>query len=111
MRVTPKVRKLVYQRDEYQCVHCGAMTGLSLQHRAAVGMGGSTTAHTPANLVVMCLAANQRLESDAEFAQEGLDMGWKLKRWQDPEAEPVFYAPSGAFFVLNNRGTRIRRDQ
>lgn len=108
MTVPARTRKLVYQRDNHECVHCGATDGLTLQHRAGRGMGGSKLLDGPENLITMCATANYRLESDAEFSRLGITNGWKLRRHQNPETEPVLYAPAGAFFMLNPRGTRTR---
>lgn len=108
--VTQLDRRLVYARDNYRCAHCGRNDTLTIQHRAGRGMGGSKKADRLANLVTLCWQANVTLESDAEFARLGRDKGWKISRWDDPEEVPVFYAPEGAFFMLNHRGTRIRKD-
>lgn len=110
MAVTTKIRNLVYERDNFQCVHCGTMSGLSLQHRAGKGMGGSKLMDGPENLATMCLRSNQKLESDAEFAQHGRIMGWKLSRHQDPSRVPIYYAPDGAFFLLDSEGTRLAEE-
>ena len=106
MSVPASIRKLVFQRDGDECVHCGTTEGLTLQHRAGRGMGGSKTLDGPENLIVMCALSNQRLESSAAFADLGRTMGWKIRRSEDPESVPVRYA-SGDFYYLNNRGTRI----
>ena len=111
MAVRPSIVSLVYQRDMYQCVHCGTTNGLSLQHRINRQMGGSKLRDTVQNLIVMCWDANMRLESSAGFAERGMAAGWKLRSWQDPLVVPVFYAPEGAFFVLTERGTRVRVDE
>ena len=106
MSVPTSTRRLVFQRDGDECVHCGTTEGLTIQHRAGRGMGGSKTLDGPENLVVMCALSNQRLESSAAFADLGRTMGWKIRRSEDPTTIPVRYA-SGDFYYLNNRGTRI----
>ena len=106
MTVPASTRRLVFQRDGDECVHCGTTEGLTLQHRASRGMGGSKTLDGPENLVVMCGQSNARLESSAAFADLGRTMGWKIRRSEDPTTIPVRYA-SGDFYYLNNRGTRI----
>lgn len=107
MAVTTKIRNLVYERDNFQCVHCGTMQGLSIQHRAGKGMGGSKLMDGPENLATMCLRSNQMLESDAEFAAHGRLMGWKLNRYQSPHEVPIWYQPEGAFFFLDSEGGRL----
>ena len=106
MSVPASTRRLVFQRDGDECVHCGTTVGLTIQHRAGRGMGGSKTLDGPENLIVMCALSNQRLESSAAFADLGRTMGWKIRRSEDPTTIPVRYA-SGDFYYLNNRGTRI----
>ena len=106
MTVPAKTRRLVFERDGYECVHCGTTEGLTIQHRANRGMGSSKAYDTLPHLIVMCAESNQRLESSAVFADLGRTLGWKIRRTDDPEAIPVRYA-SGDFYYLNNRGTRI----
>ena len=106
MTVPTGTRRLVFQRDGDECVHCGTTEGLTLQHRINRQMGGSKLRDGPENLVVLCAHANWRLESSAAFADLGRVMGWKLRSWEDPETIPVRYA-SGDFYYLNDRGTRI----
>ena len=106
MTVPASTRRLVFQRDGDECVHCGTAEGLTIQHRAGRGMGGSKTLDGPENLIVMCALSNQRLESSAAFADLGRTMGWNIRRSEDPTTIPVRYA-SGDFYYLNNRGTRI----
>lgn len=106
MTVPAKTRRLVFERDGYECVHCGTTEGLTIQHRASRGMGGSKAYNTLAHLIVMCAESNQRLESSAAFADLGRTLGWKIRRTDDPETIPVRYA-SGDFWYINSRGTRI----
>lgn len=50
--ISPKVRKEVLERDNNQCIICGANHGLQIAHyisRARLGLG------TPENLVCLCL--------------------------------------------------------
>ena len=110
MTVPAKTRRLVFDRDGEQCVHCGTTEGLTIQHRANRGMGGSKLLDTASYLVVMCAEANQRLESSAAFADLGRTLGWKIRRSEDPESVPVRYA-SGDFYYLNDRGTRVLAEE
>lgn len=104
MAVSKAVCDLVYRRDQYQCVHCGAVDGLSLQHRINRGMGGSKYRDTPANLVVMCAVHNALLESDPALAHDARWKGWKLASWEQPTRCAVFYAPLGEWFLLDDDG-------
>lgn len=109
MSVPAKTRRLVFDRDGGQCVHCGTTEGLTLNHRASRGMGGSKTLDGPENLVVMCAWSNQRLESHAAFADLGRIYGWKIRRSEDPTTIPVLY-PDGNHYTLTTRGTRIKEN-
>lgn len=111
MTVTARNRSLVYQRDEQLCVACGTDQDMTLQHRANRGMGGSKSRDRVENLVCMCSHHNQLLEMDAEFAQRGRRLGWKLNSWDNPLDCPVFYVKDGAFFYLSGRGTRIKKEK
>lgn len=105
MSVTPKARDLVYQRDGDKCAHCGNTFGLTIQHRANRGMGGSKLRDGPENLLTLCWQSNTRLESDSAFADLGRAMGWKLRSWQDPTEVPVRYY-DGNTYTLTDRFTR-----
>ena len=110
MSVPASTRRLVFQRDGDECVHCGTTEGLTLQHRINRGLGGSKLRDGAANLLVLCGLSNQRLESSSAFADLGRVMGWKLRSWEDPETVPVRYA-SGDFYYLNDRGTRVLAEE
>lgn len=105
-RVPQSVRRAVYERDGFRCVHCGATGGLSLQHRKNRGMGGSRLLDTPANLVVLCLLENQALEADTRKANIARFYGWKLKPWDDPLAVQVYDVNLDEWFLLDDKGGR-----
>lgn len=109
MSVPARVRRLVFDRDGERCVHCGTTEGLTIQHRANRGMGGSKTLDGPENLIAMCALANFRLEQDSAFADLGRIYGWKIRRSEDPTAIPVLY-PDGNHYSLTTRGTRIKEN-
>ena len=53
--ISPKVRKEVLERDNCQCIICGANYGLQIAHyisRARLGLG------IPKNLAVMCASCH-----------------------------------------------------
>ena len=101
--MTPKQFEKYLVRD-YHCYHCGTSDETLIpQHRAGRGHGGSKAANQPANVIVLCSAANSLLESDATFAQLGRQHGWKLSRYADPLVEPVFDVLTETWFVLDNK--------
>lgn len=55
--ITSRTRTLVYRRDGYACVLCGAddVTRLSIDHKVPVDLGGG---NDPANLRTLCRACN-----------------------------------------------------
>ena len=106
-----KVRVLVCERDNWQCVGCGsplrAGTWWSLQHRKARGVGGD---NSPSNLIVLCGSAtspgcHRRCEDrDREMHARGL---W-LRSDEDPAMVPVMIASehgSGITAWLADDGT------
>lgn len=105
-RVSKETEYKVYNRDNWQCVHCGTTQGLSIQHRKNAGMGGSKKAHTPANLTILCVISNQLLESDARFAQIGRLYGWKLKSHENPLKEPLYDMNTDRWYLLDDEGNR-----
>lgn len=54
-KIPAAVRALVYERDEYRCVECGATEGLTLDHIYPWSLGGTDTVD---NLRVLCRPCN-----------------------------------------------------
>lgn len=97
--------KSYLKRDNGRCYHCGkAGDDLIPQHRVGRGMGGSKSAarNSPSNIITFCSYANGLLESDASFARLGASRGWKLASWQLSDAEPVYDASTGSWWLLDN---------
>lgn len=93
-------RQQMYARDVHRCIRCGAEQLLTCQHRAAVGMGGSKVQPRVLECVTACLECNMRFESDLQG--EALRFGWKVRRWANAAAVPVFYPLEGIWCVLIN---------
>lgn len=108
MKITPRQRTAVYERDLWCCVACGSQYGLTIQHRVNRGMGGSKLFDGFAYWLTMCNDCNCRLEYDADFAELGRKRGWKLPRNRKvyPEREPVLYHGDSRQWLLDGDGER-----
>lgn len=104
MNVTTSTRNTVYQRDGFQCIHCGSMKGLMLRCRFRPDefRGGATS------FVAMCVTDSDRIDNDQSFNDLAMNHGWKLRTWEEPENRAVYYQADGEWFYLTERGTRIR---
>ena len=63
--ITPKVKRLVYERDGGRCIFCGRQ-GLPEAHyisRARGGMG------IPENIITVCRECHRRMDASTERAQ------------------------------------------
>jgi hypothetical protein len=98
--MTPKQFAVFLSRDK-ACYHCGSVDEtLVPQHRKNRKMGGSRKLRDdPNNVIVFCSEANNRLESDADFAQLGREWGWKLDSWESL-TNPVYEAHTGFWWQL-----------
>ena len=56
-KVSQEVRELVFARDFYTCVDCGATGGLTIDHVKPLSKGG---ANHPNNMETRCLECNLR---------------------------------------------------
>ena len=95
-----------YLERDRGCYHCGS-TGDDLipHHRANRGMGSKNSkANQTSNIIVLCAEANGLLESDAEFAELGRKLGWKLRRYENPDEVPIF--GHGNWWLLRNDYTK-----
>lgn len=110
MTVSPRDRKRVFERDGGRCVACGTEYGLTIQHRANRGAGGSKSAESMENYLLMCWHENTALEASSSFARKGRAYGWKCPRNQvtPPGDVPVWYSVERAWFYLDSDGTRLR---
>lgn len=102
MTVTTSTRNTVFQRDNFQCIHCGSMKNLDLRQRTRIGNG------SPENLVTFCADCTVRAHTDQHFSDLAMNHGWKLRTWEQPENREVYYPADNEWFYLTERGTRIR---
>lgn len=63
--IPPEVRAEVFQRDGHQCVKCGAVEDLTLDHIHPWSLGGPDTVD---NLRVLCRSCNSRKRDRIEVA-------------------------------------------
>jgi len=112
MSVSQKVRAGVKERDGFRCAaegpSCTRFVGLTIQHRANRGMGGSKLRDGFENLLTLCGVCNTLLEQDAAFAELGRQRGWKLASWQDPTLVAVWFAWAGEWQLLDAEGNWVR---
>jgi hypothetical protein len=99
MALSPKLRKLIEQRDGH-CYHCGTTEGLQVHHRKNRGMGGSKLLDTPDNLIQVCAAWNFYMESDAEMASTARGWNHKLPVWESLELLFLTGQSFGGIFCL-----------
>ena len=95
----------VAPRDGRICAHCGATDGLSIQHRANKGMGGSKAREAMANGCILCVMFNVALEQNADDAARARRMGWKISKFDDPEKVPFWHATTQGWRMVFNDGT------
>lgn len=93
-------------RDGRRCIHCGTTEGLTVQHRANRGHGGSRSAESPANGVILCWGLNGALERIPEAADAARECGWKVSRHVDPATVPVWDGVTRGWWLLDHEGGR-----
>ena len=107
----PRLRPLTVDRlaerdGRRACWHCGTAEGLTVQHRANRGHGGSRSAESPANGIVLCWQANTELESIASAATWARYNGWKVSRHVDPATVRVWDVNTLSWWLLDHDGGR-----
>jgi hypothetical protein len=108
-------RELVLERDDYRCACCdNTVYGrpYSLQHRDARGMGGTSLPeiNSPTNLITLCGSATSPngCHLACEQREERLnELGFWLKRGQDPATTPVAHAVYGWCLLLPDGGVDV----
>lgn len=109
MRPSKEVWAAVRERDGV-CVACGRHPSPStFQHRVRVGMGGSRHRPGPAEGLLCCVRCNTAFEASRQA--EALEFGWKIPAsfpHVDATTIPVYYVREEAWFLLTDRGARLR---
>lgn len=109
LRVPPATRTQVYVRDKHRCVRCGSSTPITLQHRTARGMGGSRlpAANASANLITLCGSGTTGCHGWVEnHPTEALELGYRVRRGDDPTTVPVLYGIERSLYFLEDDGTK-----
>jgi hypothetical protein len=103
--MTKKEFEKYLQRDR-GCWHCGLTDDTLIpQHRKNRQAGGKNkAAEQPSNIIVLCSQANGLLESNANFAELGRKLGWKLRSHESPTEVPIF--GHGGWWLLNDDFTK-----
>lgn len=109
---TEKLRKKVYERDNYECiskaVYAPCSSDITIQHRVSRGMGGSALydGHS-AFLVAMCARHNTLETADSDYHKICQHFGWSVPRWVVLQWEltqvPVFYWDGWHFLENDTR--------
>ena len=95
-----------YLARDRGCWHCGSNgDDLIPHHRLNRGMGSKNSkANQPSNIIVLCAEANGLLESNADFAELGRKLGWKLRQHETPSEVPIF--GHGGWWLLSDDFTK-----
>jgi len=113
MALSKKLTKLILERDENSCWHCGETEAIAIHHRKNRGLGGSKLLDTPDNLMVVCSRWNGAMESSAVVGAQARGWGHKVPAWESLE-HPVFSRVAFSWWVLLPDGTKVEsewRDQ
>jgi len=104
------IKKLIFERDEGICWHCGS-DQTTIHHRRNRGAGGDRTrskvADRPSNLLTICPQFNGLMESDVNAYKLALEKGWKLRMGQFSTHTPV-YKYDGTWWYLTDMGKAIQ---
>lgn len=90
---TPAARAAVHTAFDGRCAGCGTTSPLTIQHRIARGMGGTSRSELGAavNGILLCGSGTTGCHGWTEHnpVHAGL-LGWRLPHWGDPEDEPFW---------------------
>lgn len=98
-----QIRELVVVRDKGRCVICGQGARV-VHHRQPRGRGGASAAaiNLPSNLISLCLADHDRVES---FRADAYVEGYLVRRPLNPARVPVYLYGFGKAY-LRDDGSR-----
>lgn len=99
--MSPKEFRKYLDRDG-GCIHCGEQEAVAPHHRRNRGMGGSKNLDRASNIIVLCSVLNGLLESDPNWAERAVELGWKLRPGSVPEETPVFYPCRAQWLTLDD---------
>lgn len=100
------MRFLILHRARYVCEVCGMFPATNLHHRKPRGMGGSRDGgvNSPANLLAICGSGTTGCHGKIEsYRRRSYNLGWLVRRFQDPAAEP-FLGPGDQWFRVDDTG-------
>lgn len=101
MAISPKNRRVAYERDGQMCVSCGSTSSLTIHHRKNRQAGGSKLRDHLANYLTACAVCNSQFEN-AQLERARL-LGWKLHQWEDPYRTAA--RVGGEWRLLDDQGT------
>jgi len=96
---------VVDARSGGRCEICRNAHATEHQHRIRRGTGGSSrnpAIHRVSSLLHLC----QPCHHDADHHPDRFDLGWSVRRGNDPAAQPVLLG--GEFWLLADDGTRTQ---
>lgn len=103
-QVSPRVRRVCFERDREACARCpGGRPAAQLHHRRPRGMGSSSRGSTnePSNLVCLCEPCHREIESHREQA---IAEGYIVPQSQEPSTVPLL--SRGQWVLLDDNGGR-----
>lgn len=107
---TATQKRDIFARDQVCVPHQGSefecSGDLVAHHRVNRGMGGSKKANRVSNGLAVCSAWNYAVEQDARLAAVARFNGWKLKSYDDPASEAVYYPADDNWYLLDDDGNR-----
>lgn len=65
-KITPKIRRLVFERDAYRCVRCNTHLNLCVDHKHPWSKGGSDDID---NLQTLCKSCNSKKKDKVEVVE------------------------------------------
>lgn len=98
-----KVRRLVLERDDHQCVRCAHGQQLQVHHRRPRGAGGTRRpeiAYGFPNLITVCLFCHEYIERNREISYR---LGYLVRSGHNPATSPL-WLPGREWVLLTDAG-------